>query len=256
MSPNHLIKLTNKRIAKISSILEKMRIKPIYIQELIDPQKDSLNIINEALTHTSANASINHEKLEFLGDAVLRLVATEFIDNKFPYMKVGERSALRSQLVSDKWLTKVGEDIGIETVFITGPKASKDFSATETLQAEATEALIGALYESLHKLELIHDWLNPYFLKASQKVLADPHKNNSKSALQEWSQRKSFSLPEYEVNEISKEHGNSKRFFCKVSIQGQQIAEGLGRSRKEAEKAAAQSALEYIKNETITKTKK
>ena len=256
MTANQLTKLTNKRIKQIYWILDKLKIKPIYIEEITESQNIAINVINEALTHTSANAYINHEKLEFLGDAVLRLLATEFIDNKYPYMTVGERSELRSQLVSDKWLTKVGDDIGIEKVLITGTKASKDSSAIDTLQAEATEALIGALYESLNNLEPIHDWLRPYWIEESEKVLADPHKNNSKSALQEWSQRESFSLPEYEVDEMSKKHGNSKRFFCKVKIQGKQVAEGWGKSRKEAEKSAAQSALECIKNETIKMPKK
>ena len=164
----------------------------------------NLEAINEALTHTSAQLEYNHERLEFLGDAVLRLAASEFIDQKFPNMNVGERSALRSQLVSDKWLTKVGKEIGIQNVIDIGPKTLGDDAAKATIQAEATEALIGALYESSRELEAIHNWLLPFWVKETKAVLADPHKNNYKSALQEWSQGQGFTLPNYTTQEKSK----------------------------------------------------
>ena len=66
--------------------------------------------------------------------------------------------------------------------------AKTDQSAKATIQAEATEALIGALYESLTILDPIENWLTPFWEDKSKEVLADPHKQNYKSALQEWSQ--------------------------------------------------------------------
>ncbi len=78
-------------------------------------------------------------------------------------MAVGERSALRAQLVSDRWLTTVGQRIGIDDVLIIGPKATGDAQAQATLQAEATEALIGAIYEGWGSLAPIHQWLTPYW---------------------------------------------------------------------------------------------
>ena len=238
-----------ERIKEIYELIEKLNIEKVFINKIKKDQLKNLNIINEALTHTSSNSSNNHERLEFLGDAVLRLVATEFIQINFPYMKVGERSELRSQLVSDAWLSKVGNSISIEKVLLIGPKASNDNSAKATLQAEATEALIGALFECLNNLQPIHNWLLPYWEVESKKVLADPHKNNPKSALQEWSQGKGLLLPEYQTKEVSSSHGNPKRFFCNVKISGKSIAEGWGRSRKAAEKEAARSAFIYLKND-------
>ena len=93
-------------------------------------------------------------------------------------MKVGERSELRSQLVSDQWLEQVGNKINISNVLIIGPKALRDKSANATIQAEATEALIGALYESLNILDPIRNWLIPFWDEKSKEVLADPHKKN------------------------------------------------------------------------------
>ena len=77
-----------------------------------------MELINESLTHTSARQKINHERLEFLGDAVLRLAASEYIEKFYPKMAVGQRSFLRSQLVSDDWLGKLGGKININDVQI------------------------------------------------------------------------------------------------------------------------------------------
>lgn len=237
-------KISTDRINQLQSFL--IRLKVESEDFLSQNGKLDLNIINEALTHTSAQAQCNHERLEFLGDAVLRLAASEFIDSKFPDMEVGERSALRSHLVSDQWLTKVGSSIDIEEVLIIGPKTIGDKSALATLQAEATEALIGAIYECSKELKIIQKWLFPYWVETSIDVLNDPHRHNSKSALQEWSQSNGLELPTYKSKEMSKVHGDPKRFSCKVYIDQKIIGEGWGGSRKGAEKAAAVIALKNI----------
>ena len=77
--------------------------------------------------------------------------------------------------------------------------------------------------------------------------MEDPYRHNSKSALQEWSQSQGFDLPKYEVQEISQEHGDPKRFFCKVQIADKVIGEGWGGSRKNSEKEAASVALKSLK---------
>ena len=166
-------------------------------------------------------------------------------------MQVGERSELRSHLVSDQWLEDVGKKIEIEKVLIIGKKALRDKSAKATIQAEATEALIGALYESLTILEPIKDWLIPFWDEKSKEVLADPHRKNYKSALQELTQSKGLSIPTYKTIEIDKKHDNPKRFFCTVHIKNRSIAEGSGKSMKQAEKDAANKALKYFENNLI-----
>tara|TARA_Y100001968_G_scaffold332367_1_gene390274 strand:+ start:244 stop:999 length:756 start_codon:yes stop_codon:yes gene_type:complete len=246
MTSKNVNPVSDTRKKELFLFIEKLNIGEIYLEKIQTRSDNFISIFNEALTHTSANQLFNHEKLEFLGDAVLRLTASEFIEKNFSSMQVGERSALRSQLVSDEWLTKVGKSILIEKVLLVGPKASRDLSAIATFQAEATEAVIGALYQCLKDFKPIHKWLNPYWEKESKIVLADPHRNNSKSALQEWSQGRGLMLPTYEIQELTKIHGSAERFFCKVKLEGIAIAEGWGGSRKEAEKKAAKYALEYL----------
>ena len=210
-----------------------------------DPNR-SLALLDEALTHTSTGLNPHHERLEFLGDAVLRLAASEYIERDHGQLPVGERSALRAQLVSDRWLAAVGEAAGIEAVQRIGAKARGDAAGQATLRAEATEALIGAIYQGWGSLEPVHRWLTPHWQRSSAAVLADPHKGNAKSALQEWSQARKLGLPSYSSSETSQRHGDPRRFHCQVSLKGEPLAEGWGGSRREAEQKAAQAALQGL----------
>ena len=240
------MKISNQRVQEIIIFIKSLNLEKKYQKEFTNEKIINLLFINESLIHSSANSDINYENLEFLGDAVLRLIASDFIKNKYPDMNVGERSELRSHLVSDQWLEEVGKKINIQSVLLIGKKALKDKSATATIQAEATEALIGALYESLTILEPIRNWLIPFWEDKSKEVLDDPHRQNYKSALQELTQSKGFSIPIYKTTEIDKKHDNPKRFFCTVFIKNRSIAEGWGKSMKQAEKDAASKALKYL----------
>ena len=123
-----------------------------------------LALVDQALTHVSSGRARNLERLEFLGDAVLRLAATEFIDRHHTDLAVGSCSNLRAQLVSDRWLADVGAALGIEQHLLLGRHAQGDRSAESRLRADATEALIGALYSALGNVEAIHRWLTPHWL--------------------------------------------------------------------------------------------
>ena len=202
-------------------------------------------LLQEALTHTSSGLNPHHEQLEFLGDAVLRLTASEFIASAYPQMPVGERSSLRAQLVSDRWLAELGANIEIERWWQIGPKASGDATAAATIRAELSEALIGAVYR-IHGLTAVHQWLTPHWQRSAEAVLSDPHRGNCKSALQEWSQGEGLGLPIYTSEEISQRHGDLRRFCCKVTLPPQLTAQGWGRSRREAEQQAARAALDQL----------
>jgi len=240
--------IPNERICQLQLLLNSLSIEiDLFEKKGQNNVQRNISIFNEALTHTSANSIINHERLEFLGDAVLRLTASEFIENRYPNMQVGERSALRGELVSDRWLSQVGKKIKIKDFLILGPQAAGDISALTTLEAEATEALIGAIYQSSLGIKTVHLWLTPYWTETSRAFLADPYKYNSKSALQEWSQKLRLKLPEYLCIEENQRHGDAKRFFSTVHLDGEKIGEGWGSSRRVAEQEAARQALDKIK---------
>ena len=208
-----------------------------------------LSLVDEALIHVSAGQSKNFERLEFLGDAVLRLAATEFIDQHYPALPVGRCSSLRAQLVSDRWLGQLGEQLQLDSLLVQGPKALGDAAARATLQADATEALIGAIYSgSGNNLEPIHQWLTPHWQQTTAEVLARPHLFNGKSILQEWSQAEGLGLPDYTTTEQSTRHGDPERFKSHVQVGTRLSADGFGRSRKEAEQNAAAEAVQRLQD--------
>ena len=239
--------INHERIKEIILFLNSLNINSQRFIKLINT-KEELNIINfhKALTHSSANKTSNYEKLEFYGDAVLRLSASEFIDKNFHDLSVGKRSELRSQIVSDEWLTKLGKSISIEKYIVKGPKAMGDKYSKETIIAETTEALIGAIYKSCNSIKEINLWLDKYWEKDAELFLKAPYKFNGKSALQEWCQEKGLPLPIYKIREISKIHGDSKRFSCEIFINGNKEACSYGQSHKKAEKNAASALIEKI----------
>ena len=241
------------RIDQIIIFLKSLNIESKRLNKKID-LKDLLIIDNfeEALTHSSRNKKINYEKLEFFGDAVLRLAASNFIDKKYKNMSVGNRSELRAQLVSDEWLTKLGKEISIENIIIKGSKAVGDKNSNDTIIAEATEALIGALYKCFNSIEEVNLWLDKFWEKDAELFLQAPYKFNAKSALQEWCQSKGFELPIYKIIELSKTNGDPNRFSCSIYINGLKEANSFGKSRKKAEKNTASILIEkLIKNGKI-----
>lgn len=212
---------------------------------------EALAPIEEALTHTSAGLARNHERLEFLGDAVLRLAAAAFLQREHGGLSVGRHAALRAQLVSDRWLGELGERCAIERVWRIGPMAAGDQAGRATVRAELCEALIGALYLAWGGeqggLAPVLQWLSPHWRRGTAELLADPDQHNWKSALQEWTQARRLGLPLYRSEERSQAHGDPRRFHCRVDVPGKATAEGWGGSRRAAEQDAARAALERLR---------
>ena len=241
--------ITEERINQIFNFLKSLKIKSKRFSDMIKKQNASvMKNFNQALTHSSNNKIINYEKLEFFGDAVLRLAASNFIEKKYPQMSVGERSELRAQIVSDEWLTKLGKKIGIEKLIIKGPKALGDESSKNTIIGEATEALIGAIYKCFNSIQEVNIWLDDIWEKDSRIFLKAPYKFKSKTVLQEWCQSKGFDLPVYKIVEFSQKNGDPKRFSCDLFIEGLKESSAFGKSHKDAETNAARVLIEKFIN--------
>lgn len=252
--------LPPERIAQLVAFLHKLGLNPTAPD---GPGATSRGLapIDEALRHSSLGESRNHERLEFLGDAVLRLAATEYLRKEQAALRVGEQSALRGQIVSDAWLAMLGYEWGVEDVIRLGPMASGDRAGRATVIAECTEALLGGVYVAWGGpsggLEVVLGWLSPHWRKTAKEVLSDPDLRNWKSALQEWSQSQGLGLPAYECHEATLAHGDPMRFYCSVHFDSDKqrtkgtndnnLGEGWGRSRRMAEQQAAQRALEKLR---------
>jgi len=237
--------INGNRINQIITFLNSLKIKSKRFSKIITAQNISIiQDFNQAFIHSSEDKIVNYEKLEFFGDAVLRLAASNFIEKKYPQMNVGERSELRAQIVSDEWLIKLGEKIDIEKLIIKGPKALGDENSKNTIIGEATEALIGAIYKCFNSTQEINIWLDDIWEKEAEIFLKAPYKFKSKTVLQEWCQSKGFELPVYKIMEVSKKNGDLKRFSCDIFIEGLKESSAFGKSHKQAETNAARVLIE------------
>lgn len=206
-------------------------------------------LLRQAFTHRSylnehrGEVSGHNERLEFLGDAVLELVITHFLYTEFPDKPEGELTAYRAALVNAVTCAEVATDIGMNEYLLLSRGEAKDTGrARGVLLANALEALVGAIYidQGYEAAErFIKERLNPKLgpiLKA--KLWQDP-----KSTLQERAQDVEGVTPSYSVlKEVGPDH--DKQFTVGVYLREALLAEGIGRSKQEAEAAAAKAALD------------
>ena len=204
-------------------------------------------LLGEALTHPSlayesAKPHFDNQRLEFLGDAVIQLIITEELYRRFPNSPEGELTKLRSRLVSRTALAKFANMINLGDYILLGKgeQASGGNKRHSTL-ADTFEALIGAIYMDAGRkaaqtivLRLVEGEMN--FLEDS------PEEKNPKGQLQELLQALHPEAPEYEI--VSESGPDHRRVFqARVCWQGQELATGKGKSKKEAEARAASEAL-------------
>lgn len=211
----------------------------------------ALQPLRTALTHTSAGLEVNHEELEFLGDAVLRLACAEFLEENNSKLSVGERSAFRAQLVSDRWLAELAAELQLDGLIKQGSATAADTTARATVRAECCEALVGAVYLAWGGadggLHAVRQWLDPQWQRSCLELASDPHRHNWKSALQELTQAQQAGLPSYATTEENSNHGDQRRFRSVVSVNAKEQGCGWGPSRRLAEQDAAREALEQLK---------
>ncbi|NER37104.1 MAG: ribonuclease III [Oscillatoria sp. SIO1A7] len=198
-------------------------------------------LLDLALTHPTSSSDANYEQLEFVGDAAIRLAAAEFLFENYPDIAVGEYAAIRSILVSDRVLARIADSYGLERYLLVAPSA-QNAAGEQSRLADALEATIGALYLSTHTLKLIRPWLDGHFQQLTREIRSDPALGNYKQALQEWTQNKYKILPEYRVQTNKPGDREGKQFAAEVWIKGQLFGSGCGRTKKDAQQAAARIA--------------
>jgi ribonuclease-3 len=206
-------------------------------------------LLDLALTHPTVSDSANYEHLEFVGDAVVRLVAAIVLWENYPNCPIGDFAAIRSVLVSDRILAQIAKEYGLELYLLVAGSATVDKVGQESRLADAFEAVLGALYLSTYNLELIRPWLDPHFKQLAIEIRQDPAKFNYKAALQEWTQARFKVLPEYRVVENAETQNSQERFIAEVWFNGQNLGQGKGRSIKAAEQAAAKVAFLSLNTE-------
>ncbi len=198
-----------------------------------------------ALTHRSASGQ-NNERLEFLGDAVLNLVAADQLYRRYPVASEGDLSRLRARVVSAEPLAEIAQELGLgdELQLGSGELKTGGFRR-QSILADALEALIGAVYLD-RGMDAARD-LVERLLESRVASAPDPSDlKDPKTRLQEWLQARALPLPAYEVESIGGQpHEQHFVVRCEVAQLGT-AARGAGSSRRRAEQDAAQQLLARI----------
>lgn len=226
------------------------------LESKIDYTFQNETLLKEALTHRSylnENPSwkINHnERLEFLGDAVLELVSTEELFNRYPEEDEGKLTSLRAALVNYQMLAAIAREIKLEEhLLLSRGEAKENGRAREVILANALEALIGAIYLDGTYLEA-KKFIKNTVLIHLEKVIRQKLYKDPKSQLQEIVQAQMKITPSYKIlGETGPEH--EKIFQVGVYIGDRQLADGNGLSKQEAELDAARKALLLLDEKKI-----
>lgn len=218
---------------------------------LILPKFENEALLKTALTHRSAlnehknESTESNERLEYLGDAVLELITTEFLYKAMPDAPEGKMTAIRSALVKTTTLSQVGKELNLgKLLFLSKGEEISGGRENEALTANTVEAVIGALYLD-QGLEKARDFITEHILSRFDEVMQKKLYKDAKSSLQEEVQACGFEAPIYQVlHEDGPDH--DKSFTVAVFVGGKQVGEGLGKSKQLAQQVAAAQALDEV----------
>ncbi len=210
------------------------------------------DLLIEALTHRSYLNEYpkwhlpHNERLEYLGDAVLELVVSEDLFNRFPKQPEGRLTVLRAALVNYQILAKVAESIALDDFILMSRGEKKDTGrAREVILANAMESLIGAIYLD-QDLKKIKSFIERFVMKNLDEVLKTGSYKDAKSELQEIVQEKLKITPTYRV--LGESGPAHQRIFKMGVYFGEKlIADGTGAAKQDAELEAARNALKKYK---------
>lgn len=210
-----------------------------------DPQHLKL-----ALTHRSFGGR-NNERLEFLGDAILNMVIAQHLFDSFPNAREGQLSRLRARLVRGVTLAEIAREFDLGEFLRLGSGEMKSGgNRRESILADAVESIIGAIYLD-SGFEASRERVLAWFAQRLDNLSLEDTRKDPKTRLQELLQSRQKALPQYEVVEVKGEaHQQTFYVHCHVPMLSAST-EGSGSSRRIAEQAAAQAALEALAEEGL-----
>lgn len=207
----------------------------------------NFDLLNLALTHPSCTKETNptslenYERLEFLGDAVLKLFTSKLLYEKYPNYAEGKLSKIRSILVSDFTLSKIALEINLNKIIKLGLSEEKQGGRMrESNLACALEAIFGAYFLS-HKENCIEQFISKYLFPYAQDIDNHFEKYNAKDVLQQYTQGIDKTLPIYRVLSISGP-AHKPIFEIEISWNNKVLGVCKGHSKKEAEQECAYKA--------------
>ena len=235
--------------------MDKKRLEILHnLEEILAYHFRDINLLSTSLTHRSyvnehrQLAISDNERFEFLGDAVLGLSVSDLIIKKYVTFPEGTLTQIRAALVNEKHLAQLARNLQIGNCLLLGHGEDSSGSRTkDSFLANAFEAVIAAVY-----LDCNFDNVKTIITKLIEPLLEDDNSCSEyfdyKTALQELCQKKYKTVPIYIVID-SRGPDHAKTFEVKIVIVNKISEIGSGKSKKEAEKQAAQKAWEILQNE-------
>lgn len=202
-------------------------------------------LFREALTHSSADTRINYERMEFLGDAVLKLAISELLFERLPVAQEGDLTKIRARVVSDATLAKIAHrlDLGAYLIMSEAERKSGGVRKVGTLAA-AYEALLAAIYRS-HGWKALVEHVALQLDSELTAAILEPGAENTKALLQEATQERFRVLPRYRLL-ATDGPAHQQSFLVEVEVLDRVLGQGRGASKQSAEKEAAREALSRL----------
>jgi ribonuclease-3 len=206
-------------------------------------------LLRLALTHRShafeAGGLPTNERLEFLGDAVLGMVVTDWIYHRFEDAAEGRLAKVRAAAVNTHSLAEVARGLGLGDEVLLGKGEEQSGGRDkDSILADTLEAVLGAVYLD-QGTEALTELVRRLFSEMLEDISRRRASLDYKTSLQELSAAEFGILPVYELSEAGPDH--EKQFTALVSVAGEQLGQGTGRSKKEAEQSAAQEAYAVLR---------
>lgn len=217
------------------------------LEKKIGYKFNDADLFHLALTHRSANGKHN-ERLEFLGDSILSFVIADDLYHRFPKIDEGDMSRMRATLVRGKTLAELGREFVLGDYLKLGPGELKSGGfRRDSILADAVEAIIGAVYLD-SDVEEVRRIILSWYQSRIESIEPGVSQKDPKTRLQECLQGRKKPLPIYTVTNIKGEAHNQEFTVSCILAGVDKPVIGIGTSRRKAEQAAAELALEKVTN--------
>jgi len=226
---------------------------PIELMERLGIEFKDIHLLTRALTHRSylnehPEALEDNERLEFLGDAVLDFLVGEWLYNRFPEMKEGDLTQMRSAFVQTGQLADFASNLDLSNAVRLGHGEVKSGGKLRnTLLCDVFEAFIGAMLLD-QGINVVKKFIYPLLEGAVADIIEQRKNEDPKSLLQEWAQANGYNPPKYHTIKVTGPD-HAKIFEVEARVNNKGVGCGKAKSKQSAEKVAAKKALEMINKE-------
>jgi ribonuclease III len=256
----HLLRLCYiPRDVQFQSFLQKLQVSGfdfVRFEQAISYRPRQWKFFLQALIHRSYLQFIDpnwnsNERLEFLGDSILNFIVADYLFKTYPEMEEGSLTKVRSRLVNRKVLAHRSKEMDLSSFLLVSTSAAQSIdSGSESILADAFESVVGALFLD-GGMTAASKFIYRKILSNQDVLSSALTDDNYKSALLEYAQAHALGIPRYAiVKEEGPEH--DRRFTVEVVLAAESWGTGAGKSKKEAEQAAAAKAVERIQQQSRT----